>query len=973
MGNVINSGELGTIEVKVVFDLSGTSPVINLTNQTTANPNISPIPLLNDLIWVLNIFSPTGTQIFQSDFTTPWITGLWTNQIITAAWPRPFGEIEWSGADYLVQFQVKDNQGNIYNLNKNGTLCRPTGNTPKIGDAFGHVDLSVEVLCDKAELYIQDNTAKTYRGIVGILNSGYLVVDYPRDPTGVRPPPFEVTSFLGDALIPFNYNGNGYEATTYSIYTYDLGNNVFVIIRYVGQVDFPVQCNIDLCPIACEIASLEDSIKNGTCDNAMEAQKILGLVTPMLLRAFIAKSNPTCGMDLPALIDEIKAIGGFQCDCYGANTGIGTQSALLNGLLFSVNNQGGDVVASFSVVGNNVILNVKDKSYTFGSCAPVQTTAISLKSTTNGTTTNVCLNVSVADLAADLYNTTASNTYLLNLFNSLVLGAGGGLLTVDGKCVISSGACNYTFTLSNIPAGPSNAILTGILSSIDGNVRNIKYAFNLSTLVALQTYLNTLGVGVFTVTNPSGSTVLISTNTNNFSLTGMVYIVGAVSLLAVFTSNCTGFIALTPTQLIQAIINYLCGLTDAQVTTSAQYAICYIDPVSKTEKTSTIASGSELNTFITELIARGCDTISYIMSIAGVSCAAIQNLFGPSDSQMQPNDYLLGTKNGGCARIYPVELGTILFQYGISNAAFMAAFAAAINLNAGGNMCEAYSVFNIAVVEDSPIDNKLKITVTFTHPSAIANLIRYARIDQGGALNWSVPVSVLPGGSPYTTPSIDDGQYRVGITPVYADGRKCAEITQDTNVCGAIIAFSAALNVITGHITVTYTATSAKVKVVINQPNGGVWSQIYTNGASIDIVPAGGLTGDFYVSMIPVCNSTTNWNGPATAPSVITINPANNSALKNITSSILGNVYVTAYNINGGNLVLLVPSMAVSAIVNFYLADGFYNQITVVALSGGKFTGTLSTGSGSYPFVAGAFTNVTASGGVNITLIDSSP
>ena len=345
---ITNSPDIGVLEVKVEFNLSGTTPVINLTNQTTANQNVSPIPVLDTLEWVLNIFSPTGTPIIQSDFNNPWKVGVWTTEQLTNPWPNPFNQIEWSGADYLVQFQVKDSVGNIYDLNKEGQLVRPVGNTQKTANTFGAVALTAEILCDTANIYLKDNTSKSYQGLTGVLASAYLAIDYPRDSTGVRPDPFIITSFTTDALIPFTFNARGYEATYYSIYTYDLGDNVFVTIRYTAQICFDVQCNIDLCPLACEVKSLEESIQNGSCVDVQAAQAKLNLITPKLLRAFIAKANPTCGINLPALIEEIKVIGGFGCDCYGANTGIGS-SARTNDFIFAVNNQGGDIQASFQV------------------------------------------------------------------------------------------------------------------------------------------------------------------------------------------------------------------------------------------------------------------------------------------------------------------------------------------------------------------------------------------------------------------------------------------------------------------------------------------------------------------------------------------------------------------------------------------------------------------------------------------------
>lgn len=969
---ITSSPDLGTLEVKCVIDLTGSSPVINLTNQTTANPNTSPVPPLDTLVWVLNIYSPTGTPIYTSDFDNPWKVGVWTTEQITAAWPRPFNQIEWG--NYILEFQVKDSANTVYPLNKSADLCRPSGNTRKSPNAYGVVSLTVEVLCDKASIYLKDNTSKTYQGLVGILASSYLALDYPRDPTGVRPDPFVTTSFTGDALLPFTFNANGYEATCYSIYTYDLGDNVFVMIRYTGQATFPVQCNIDLCPLACAVKGLEDEIKSGKCSDVVAAQNKLNIITPMLLRAFIAKANPTCGIDLPSLIDEIKKIGGFNCDCVNGSTGIGAQSTLIDGLLFSVNNQGGDIVATFSVTGNNVVLNIKDRSYTFGAQGPCLSSSsenILLVPTVGPTNTHVCLQVNIAGLAKEIYDATAGSVALLNQFNDLVIGGSGFVLNVDGKCIISNGACDFTWVLSNITTADAS------IASMQRNgvYQTINRVFNINTLPALQTYLNTLGLGVFVVTNLGGGNVQIATTNNTFGLGTMVYFdsISASKKLAVLTQDCAGFAPLTPDEIVQAIIDYLCGLTDAQIKTSQAYAICYIDPLTNTKKVAAVDSGTALTDFIIELLARGCNTIDYIMTISQLTCANIQAAFPVSESVMQPNDFLLGSKNGACARIYPVELGTIMFNYGIYNADFMNSLSAAIELNSGGKMCDPFTTFNLSTTENSPFDNKMSLIVTFTHPTAISVNLRYARIDQGGDLNWSIPVNVLIGASPKTFLNVDEGQYIVGITPVYADGRKCTEITKNTTVCGTINSFSTAIS--GSNLIVTYSATlsSPKVRVVVNYPNGGTFSGIYANGAGISIPLPPGVYGIFSSTIQSVCNEANGWFGQPTAPSLVEVTPATNSSLVNNSSLLLANTSLTVTNVDGSALIVAPISIPISGVIAFYLADGFYSSIVVNTLSASAITASLVTGSGTYAPAGLGFSGVTVSGGIVITFIDSSP
>jgi hypothetical protein len=244
-------------------------------------------------------------------------------------------------------------------------------------------------------------------------------------------------------------------------------------------------------------------------------------------------------------------------------------------------------------------------------------------------------------------------------------------------------------------------------------------------------------------------------------------------------------------------------------------------------------------------------------------------------------------------------------------------------------------------------------------------------------LNWSVPASVLPGDSPYTIADVDDGQYRVGITPVYADGRRCSEVTLDTTVCGTVTSFSSVFS--GGDITVTYSATSEKVRVIINYPNGGQFSQIYTTGASIVITPPADLFGVFSLTMQPVCSSSTGWFGASTAPSIVEVTPAANSTIVNNTSYILTNLKVWYVGVDNLKvLIATVPALAVGGNLSIYVGDGFYNSFGIQIDTGTIGQGNLTTDTGVTVGVVSdgtqiEFLNVDASGGINISLLDSSP
>jgi len=978
---ITTSPDIGTLEVEVRFDLTGINPVINLTNQTTANPNVSPIPDLSALIWVLNIFSPTGTPIFQSDFTTPWKPagqGNWTTAQITAGWPRPYNQIEWS--EYRVEFQVKDTDDNIFLLNKNKEICPPAGSSRKYQDTFGHLtnkEFIVETLCERSSLYIQDGGSKLYQGKEGVNQSSYLAVDYPRDATGTLPDPYILTTFVADALVPFFLNGE-HEATYYSIWRYDLGDNVFIDIRYTAQLAFATTCNIDLCPIACEIAALESSIETGNCSNVAEAQRKLDKITPKLLRAFIGKQYPSCGIDVAKLVEEIKAIGNFSCDCNVGSSGIGTAGTAIPPFIFSVNNGGGNVVASFSVTDGNVLLNIKDKSYTFtqGS-GPIQ-----LLTAVGATNNTISLSVNIDDLAEDIYQATAASASLQNLFCQLSekCGGSGGTIIVDGKCIFNSGACDYGFTMAGIPANTTNAILIAIASSVSSNNRpTINFSFNGSTLAALEAHLNTLGIGTAVVTDLGGGSVRITFATNTFSLTGLLYTATSLDQRkkAVFTEDCTGFAPLSASEIVQAIIDWLCPLGAEKVYTSEEYTICYVDPTTNTKKTEVIPIASTLPTFFAALIARGCNTIDFIMSLKSVNCASIQSLFTPSVALMGANDWLMGTKQGTCARIGPVELGLRQLQLGAYNQDFVTAFCTLVQMCGGGNICQPYNLFLVSAVLDSPSSNLMAIMVQFEHPEAVSSKIRYARIDQGGELNWSEPATVPIGATPYYISNLDEGQYVVGITPVYADGRLCGEVQKTTDACGSITSMSATFN--GTNIVVTYAATSEKVRIRVQFPNGGQFLQVYTAGASpVSIAPPEGVTGTFSVTIQSVCNETTEWYGPVSAPSIFDVEPGNNSTVTNNSSLTLAGILVTVYDESeGSNVVSNTTLLPPAGVASFYLADGTYPQISLVSLSTGTgWTAYAVTDAATYPINgSNIFENVVVSGGngIQIVILDTSP
>lgn len=694
---IINgSPDISNLLIGVTFDLSGALPIINLVNLSTG-PNLG-----NLSTWFV-VTSPTQTLIHQGTQTNPDIVGTWSNYSISDSWPRPFGSIEFSGAPYGLTIYVQDSVGNIFSdPNYLVSICRPNGNNNLSKNFYGVSSTDVQVKCQDARLYFQDQTNASYQGLTGTLVSSVLRLVYPIDETGNIPTPFVINNF-SSAAAPISYSSDNYQFQTQVVYDYDFGNNIHVRIRYqslnvkngANYITFPVLCNIDLSPLICEYEKLVNSIENGTCTDVKDAERKLMLINPKFAMVVMGLMQPLTGIDVPELISEIETIGGFTCDCCSAPTGIIPQtSSVIDGFNFQIVPVCGDINGTVTVAGTNVQFNLQDKSYNFVISNTAPTSAFTITPATSGCVKTYTFNVNLIQLSTDLLNTIKGNAGLVNLFNSIVVGGQSLLIAADGKCVYqSSSSFNYTFTLSNIPSSSTFAVLSQIMNA--ANVVNLSFSFNLTNLSALQSYLNGLGIGSFVVTNPSGQTVQIVSSANPNVLSSLTYSISGTNNIATQASSAAGYVPIPANTVIQNIINYLCGLTDAQIKTSEDYTINYRDASGKVQEI-TVEAGSTLSGFLSQLLSYQNLTVSNSGGGA-VSCTSLQGIFPVSQAPITATDFLYATKGGSCAQLNLLDAFFYMLTSGSTNNNIKAAFCALVQECGAGKVCDPYSFMDIFV------------------------------------------------------------------------------------------------------------------------------------------------------------------------------------------------------------------------------------------------------------------------------------
>lgn len=646
--DITNSPDITTFLTKVTWDISGVLPVIGLVNLSSGDD-------LASCTWWFVATSPSGTYIHEGSADSPDITGTWTDYTLSDNWPRPFNQIEWSGAPYIVTAYVEDSIGNIYSAEYTASICRPTGNTQSSKTPYGIGNVDVRLQCQQARIYFQDQTPHQYKGLEGTQVASVLRVIYPIDPTYTIPTPFQISSF-STALVPITYASDNYQFVFYTIYDYDFGNYSHIRIKYQQIETFPVLCNIDLEPLVCEYHKYINQVETGNCGDVAEANRILMLLNSKMALVMIGMQQPLTGINVLALIEEMQLIGGFTCDCCNPPTGIIPQTAsIVDGYTFEIVPIGGDIDGEVVTNGYNIQFQLWDKSYVFTICSnsPQGTTAFSVSNYTSGDgyTKTYCLNIDMNQFGQDLATTISNDAYLYNLWNSIFNNSNTNFnLVVDGGCIFSStSTCDYDFTLNNIPVNTTYALLSSIKI---GNIsQSLSFSFNLTNLPALSTYLNALGYGTFNVSNPSGQIVLISSSTNSNDIVALTYKISSTVYLADLSKSCTGYVPISADEVVQNIIYYLCGLTDEQVVTSQDYEICYLDSTG-TKQTVTVSAESTLAALLLAKFQYDCTTIDYIQNVSGVTCDGMKTVFGVNNLSITSTDYLFGTKGGGtCSRI----------------------------------------------------------------------------------------------------------------------------------------------------------------------------------------------------------------------------------------------------------------------------------------------------------------------------------
>jgi len=343
-GVSLPSSHITCLDFLLTWDISGAQPVVTITNNSTV---IKPATLN----WWFYIVSPSGVAIKGvnlnnvSSLPTPDITGTaWTTRTFNLPTPftnSPCGQIEFSpNSPYGVYVFVQDTSyvtspvTAFFQYNKNTIIVRPNGNTMDSCGNFGQAIVSMQVDCLNKAINCYDSTNLSYNNILTPIASTWnWTLVYPQGENGEIPN--EVITGSPNVTFATSIDSEGYTLYLREYATYDYGNGITVIVQYKlyntpggtsAGIAFALNCNTNLCQLQCQMQEFYQ-LSKGSC-GTLENANLMNQMTQMnFLYAQVLTGifQPLCGIDVPGLIKEIKAIGKFSdncnCNCGGGVMG----------------------------------------------------------------------------------------------------------------------------------------------------------------------------------------------------------------------------------------------------------------------------------------------------------------------------------------------------------------------------------------------------------------------------------------------------------------------------------------------------------------------------------------------------------------------------------------------------------------------------------------------------------------------------
>lgn len=612
---------------------------------------------------------------------------------------------------YQIIAAIQDPTGIVYQTDPIfPNICQPNDLTDQ-----GYVPGMFEIIpdCINSVLAVKELTPLVYNSLQPSSVSKNGTIYYP---TGTNiSVSFQETPFTNNVV----YTGQ-YSITNTTIATYAIGNDVYVLVSYVvtGTV-FPVTCNNRMANVMCCITKVQqEAIRN--CNNAIgaNAKKQLEHISMFVMTGIMKEIS---GQDARSEVEYIKEY--LSCDC-GNGSLRQSEFTPINPSVNSIvlKGQGGTTIPAPTQTGNTLTYNIASNVYQVVQGDTGDLAFSITMDTSVPNTVKYVITFNYDTMAGYILTAISNDPTLIAQLNSLITSA-SGIQGLDGNCIIDLTRSNYSLSQNITNATIINSVV------INGNIYNAPANLFAINPTAVASWLNSLTLGTFSASVSGNILTILSLNNTNVIAT-MTF--GSPNVTQQFSAT-NG----TLVQVLQAIINYLCSLTDLSVQLKNALTLCTLD-YNNNVVTTTVPSGTAQSLFNLYLSQSICNICGRINTLVKLTCTQLQGLFSDSINAVfnLSTDRFLSVVGGSCITLTGQQMALAVIAAINAYSNVKAAFCA-INCSAPAT-CPDIASINMSVVSGNIAIYGVGFTQTPT-----ANQIVTVNYRLNGSLVWTTATNAL--------------------------------------------------------------------------------------------------------------------------------------------------------------------------------------------------------------------------------------
>ena len=632
----VNSANITKFGFSASFDIYNRKVIFD-TSTLTSYKGSSGSGIFNVQGICFSLVDQQGVALASVDWNAPQIIPS-TNQVY---------ELDLTSLPFIFLFQnykiigyIKEADGTIYSTEP---VFKAVSQPVNLNDS-GYVPGLFQIIpdCVNNTLTVKELTVLTYNNKQpeSISKSGTLY--YPTGTIGTIA--FTGTPFSNNSV----YSGE-YRIRCTSIGTFNLGDDIYVLVTYLSDNPFKVSCTSRVADLLCCVKEVQDTAV-AHCNDALGAQakQKLAEISTYLAVGLLSEIN---GQDASTYADHIRKV--LNCNC-GATSIHQNEQTPINPSIYSIviNGIGGTSVPSPTVNGGTKTFNIASNLYQVVNKDDTDLAVTIGVDTSVANTVKYALSFNYNVMAGYILTAYENDpSYIARLQALLVTGL--DLSGLDGKCVLSTGNANYTMQLTSVTTYDLIDAIT-----INGVIHVAPSNTHCNDATAIQTWLNALGLGTFAVTFSLGVLTISSANNTN-ALSTVTFSIGGVagSKKTILFQNSK----YTIVQILQAIIDYLCGMTALQVALGNTLTLWQLDYNMNPVNLSLVPTNKQ-NDFNIEVANSIYNLVQRMATLTGLTCAKIKAIFTDRPNDVFGTaDRIYGTLGENCAGLTDQQLAKIVF------------------------------------------------------------------------------------------------------------------------------------------------------------------------------------------------------------------------------------------------------------------------------------------------------------------------